>query len=181
MNKLNQKCTSLKGYNPAYIGQRNDVLELIPKNTSKILDVGCSIGELGKQIKRRFNTEVTGIEIDPDMASIARKKYDRVIVEDIEKLNLHRNFKENYFDCIILSDILEHLKEPWTLLNNLKNFLTIGGILISSIPNIRHYTSIANLLFMGNWPNRERGIHDINHIRFFTLRSIKEMLKKTIE
>ena len=54
----------------AYIGPRNDILELIPNNISKILDVGCSIGVLGKQIKQKNYAEVTGIEIDPNMAFV---------------------------------------------------------------------------------------------------------------
>jgi methionine biosynthesis protein MetW len=179
MNTLNQKNKLLNKYNPAYIGPRNDILELIPNNISKILDVGCSIGELGKKIKQRNFAEVTGIEIDPNMAAIAKEKLDRVIIEDIERLDLFKKFKVNYFDCIILSDVLEHLKEPWTTLKNLTKILNVGGTIISSIPNIRHYATIGNLIFMGNWPYRDRGIHDINHLRFFTLKTIKEMFDNT--
>jgi methionine biosynthesis protein MetW len=166
-------------YNPSYIGPRNDILGLIPNNASKILDVGCSIGEIGKKIKKNKVAEVTGIEIEPNMAELAKIHLDRVIVEDIECLDLLKNFKINYFDCIILSDVLEHLKEPWTILKSLKKILRIDGTMISSIPNIRHYGTIANLVFKGNWPHRERGIHDINHLRFFTLKTIKELFNNT--
>lgn len=165
----------LTKFNPAYIGMRNDILRLIPANISKILDVGCSIGALGKQIKENSVTEVTGIEIDPVMGAIAEKNLDKVLIGDIERLDLSEYFDIAYFDCIILSDIIEHLKEPWIALGNLTKILNEGGTIISSIPNISHYTTLVNLIFRGYWPYRDRGIHDINHLRFFTLKNIKEL------
>jgi hypothetical protein len=74
---------------------------------------------------------------------------------------------------------LEHLKDPWTVLKGTTNFLTNSGFVIISIPNVRRYTTIFNLLFRGNWPYRERGIHDKNHLRFFTFKNIKKMLLYT--
>jgi len=88
-----------------------------------------------------------------------------------------KGFAPNYFDCIIFADILEHLKDPLVLLKNATSFLSDGGVIIASIPNIRHHTTIINLLFKGYWPYRERGIHDKTHLRFFTLKNIKEMIE----
>ena len=162
--------------NPSYIGRRDDILCLIPNNINKVLDVGCSIGVLGEQIKRRNNNvEVIGIETDEKMAKVAKEKMDRVIMGDIERINLTDYFTPNYFDCIIFADVLEHLKDPWVVLKGTTNFLTDSGFVIISIPNVRHYTTIFNLLFRGNWPYRERGIHDKNHLRFFTFKNIQKM------
>ena len=71
---------------------------------------------------------------------------------------------------------MEHLKDPWAVLKNVTNFLTDNGFIITSIPNVRHYITIFNLLFRGNWPYRERSIHDKNHLRFFAFKNIKKML-----
>jgi len=164
------------GFNPSYIGSREDVLNLIPNNVRRVLDVGCSIGILGEELKQRFGAEVVGVELDEQMAKIAKEKLDKVIIGDIEKINLADYFAPNYFDCIIFADILEHLKDPWGVLKNATSFLSDGGVIVASIPNIRHYTTITNLLFKGYWPYRERGIHDKTHLRFFTLKNIKEMI-----
>jgi len=165
------------GINPSYIGRRDDILSLIPDSINKVLDVGCSIGALGEQVKRRNNNvEVIGIETDEQMAKAAKEKIDRVIMADIERINLTDYFTPNYFDCIIFADVLEHLKDPWAILKNVTNLLTDSGFVIISIPNVRHYTTIFNLLFRGYWPYRERGIHDKNHLRFFTFKNIKKML-----
>lgn len=170
--KINQK-----GFNPSYIGPREDVLSLIPNNVRKVLDVGCSIGALGEQIKKKFGAEVVGIEIDKQMARVAKKKLDKVIVGDLDKIDLDDYLKAGYFDCLIFADVLEHLKDPWYVLKKSLKFLTDGGVVIASIPNIRHYSTLINLLFWGYWPYRERGIHDKTHLRFFTLKNIRELFQ----
>ncbi|CAB3289259.1 conserved protein of unknown function [Methanocaldococcus lauensis] len=167
-----------KNFNQSYIGYRKDILSIIPKNVKKVLDVGCSVGALGELLKKSNNEiEVVGIEIDEHMAQIAKDKLDKVIVGDIEELDLSKFFDLNYFDCIILADVLEHLKNPWDVLKNLTNYLNKNGVIITSIPNIRHYTTILSLIFKGYWPYRERGIHDRTHLRFFTLKNIKELFE----
>ena len=164
-------------FHSSYIGLRNDLLELIPYNVKKVLDVGCSIGTLGEQIKQRNRTEVVGIELNEQMGKIAKKKLDKVIIGDIDKINLSDYLASNYFDCIIFADILEHLKSPWNVLKGATVFLGDDGIIIASIPNVGHIDTIFNLLFKGYWPYRERGIHDKTHLRFFTLKNIREMFQ----
>ena len=96
------------------IGIRNDILTLIPDNISNVLDIGCSTGASGEQIKRKNNNvKVVDIEFDEAMAKIAQEKLYKVIVKNIENISLEDYFSLNYFDCIIFSDILEHLKDPW--------------------------------------------------------------------
>lgn len=165
-------------FNPLYIGKRDDILNLIPDNVNKVLDIGCSIGSLGEGIKYRNNhAEITGIEIDEKMAEISKEKLDRVISNDIEKIDFKEYFIPNYFECIIFADILEHIKNPWNVLKKIRDYLNNEGIIIASIPNVKHYTTIINLLFRGYWPYRERGIHDRTHLKFFTLKNIKTMFK----
>ena len=120
---------------------------------------------------------MVGIELNEKMAAIAAEKLDQVITGDIEKIDLNDYFYPSYFDCIIFADILEHLKDPWSVLRKSVKFLADEGIIVASIPNVRHYTTILSLAFGGYWPYRERGIHDRTHLRFFTLRNIKEMFQ----
>jgi len=171
--------TELKSidFNLSYLSLRRDILSLIPDNLERVLDIGCSTGTVGEAIKQRSNAEVVGIEIEEQMAEVAKEKLDEVIVGDIEKINLADHFSANCFDCIIFADTLEHLKNPWDVLKNATGLLSDNGVIIASIPNVRHYTTIANLLFRAYWPYRERGIHDKTHLRFFTLKNIRELLR----
>lgn len=167
----------MNNFNHSYIGRRDDILNLIPENVSKVLDIGCSVGTLGEQIKQKSGSKVIGIELNKQAAKLAKKKLDKVIIEDLNKINLEKHFKAKYFDCIIFGDVLEHLKDPWSILKQSTTYLNKDGIVIASIPNVRHFTTIINLLFNGYWPYRERGIHDKTHLRFFTLNNIKELFK----
>jgi len=164
-------------FNPSYVGQRDDILKLLPGNAKKVLDLGCSTGILGEHIKQKNSAEVVGIEANEQMARIAEKKLDKVIIGNIQKIELEDLLLPNYFDCIIFADILEHLKDPWSVLKKCERFLDHNGVIIASVPNIRHHNTIINLVFKGYWPYRERGIHDKTHLRFFTLKNIKEMFR----
>lgn len=164
-------------FNPLYTGLRDDIADLIPCDSKKILDLGCGVGTLGENIKRDNDAEIIGVELDRMMAEIARKKLDRVIVGDVERIRLEDHLSPDYFDCIVFADILEHLKEPWSVLKGTTKFLRDEGIIIASIPNIRHYATILDLAIKGYWPYTERGIHDRTHLRFFTLTNIEEMFQ----
>ena len=161
----------------SYIGPRSDIIKLIPNKVGRVLDIGCSIGELGRDLKGKRRVEVVGIELNERMTAIAAEKLDQVITGDIEKIDLNDYFYPDYFGCIIFADILEHLKDPWGVLRKSVKFLADEGIIVASIPNVRHYTTILSLAFAGFWPYRERGIHDRTHLRFFTLRNITEMFE----
>ena len=106
------------------------------------------------------------------MAKVPKEKIDKVIVGNIERINLTDYFTPYYFYCIIFADVLEHLKDPWTVLKGTINFFDSGFVIIS-ILNIRYYTTIINLV-KGYWPYRERGLHDKTHLRFFTFKNIKK-------
>jgi 2-polyprenyl-3-methyl-5-hydroxy-6-metoxy-1,4-benzoquinol methylase len=98
-----------------------------------------------------------------------------VITGDIEDLNL--DFPEGYFDCILCADVLEHTKNPWEVLRKLYGYLDDEGILIASIPNIRHIVPILKILF-DRFEYEESGILDKTHLRFFTLHTMKQMFEE---
>ena len=163
-------------FNEAYIGKRNDILKKIPNNVEFILDIGCSVGTLGRQIKNRNKCHITGIELSKKMGDEAAKYLDDVIIGDVEESVLD-DISSNKFECIILADIVEYLNDPWKLIIDCHRILKKDGIIIASIPNIKHFSTIYNLIIKGYWPYRERGIHDKTHLRFFTLKNIKELFK----
>ncbi len=154
---------------------RPDFLSLIPKSAKKILDIGCDKGIFGKQLKQLHNEiEIVGVEKDRDKYNIATKNLDNVILGDIEEIKLP--FKENYFDCIVTGDVLEHLVNPWKTLENLRYFLKKDGFFISSVPNVRYYKVLIKL-FRGRWDYTDQGVLDKTHLRFFALDNIKQMFQ----
>lgn len=157
-----------------YVEERRDLINLIPKDSKNILDVGCGQGFLGKALKKaKKHITIWGIEIDPENSKIAAKNLDYCYVGDVEEINL-RNFNLPIFDCLIFADILEHLKDPWKVLKKFRDYLDPRGRVICSIPNIRHYKVIKDLL-RNRWFYREEGIMDEDHLRFFSMGTIKRM------
>lgn len=141
------------------------------------LDVGCAAGLLGKAIKNcRKDAEIYGIEFNPEYARQAEHYLNGVVCGDVEKIDLQSIGKK--FDCIIYADILEHLKDPWTILRTHRSFLTREGSIAVSIPNIQFIGILLSLLF-GNWNYTESGILDKTHLRFFTKKTLRKLMDDT--
>jgi len=160
-----------------YENPRREFLEFISPEMECILDVGCAKGYLARSIKEiNPRCKIFGIELNFDMAKIASLYMDKVILGDAEKIDLRdEGFEEKSFDCIIYGDILEHLRDPWSVIYQHKKFLKDDGIIIASIPNVRNSEVIRSLVEKGRWIYKEEGILDSDHIRFFTLKDIKHM------
>jgi 2-polyprenyl-3-methyl-5-hydroxy-6-metoxy-1,4-benzoquinol methylase len=158
--------------NGYFCQERRDVETLIPNGTNKILDVGCGEGILGRRLLEKGASEVVGIEFFPDACERAEKNMTGVICGDIEKIDLP--FDEGYFDCLIVADILEHLKDPLSTLKKLRKHLSDSGVVVASIPNVR-YHGIINMLVEGHWKYEDHGILDKTHLRFFTRKEIERL------
>ena len=151
---------------------RTDLLPLISTDAKSIIELGCGEAALGAAIKQRQKCRVVGVEIDPHAAAIARKRIDEVYCGDIR--HIVEILKEK-FDCIVGSEIVEHVDDPWTLLAELHAIATPGGKLILSVPNIAHASIVGDLL-QGRLDYTYIGLTCVGHLRFFTRRSIEEML-----
>ncbi len=149
-----------------YEQDRSELLDLMPQiKDAKILDVGCGAGKLGKLLKEHGCGEVHGIEVVQTAAKKAMEFYDAIYTVDIEKGI--SDIENEYFDIIICADVLEHLKDPWTVLSDLKTYLRSNGAFIASIPNVRCGKVIGRLL-SGEFGYDNEGILDKTHLRFFT-------------
>jgi 2-polyprenyl-3-methyl-5-hydroxy-6-metoxy-1,4-benzoquinol methylase len=115
---------------------------------------------------------VWGVEINPAAAEEAARHLDKVFLIDVEKAE--DPFGEARFDCIVIADVLEHLKDPWSLLRKMAGYLAPGGKVICSVPNIGHYKAVKDIL-RDRWLYREEGLLDIDHLRFFTFSTVKHM------
>ncbi|MGA9380414.1 MAG: class I SAM-dependent methyltransferase, partial [Phormidium sp.] len=149
--------------------ERHEMLKYVPEKACNILDVGCGCGNFGRLLKEKRPVKVWGVEFNEDAATLAAQKLDQVICGSF---NSSLNLPKNEFDCIIFNDVLEHLVDPFTALIYAKYLLREGGLVVASIPNIRHFDTIWDLLVNKNWQYTDSGILDRTHLRFFTQRSI---------
>jgi 2-polyprenyl-3-methyl-5-hydroxy-6-metoxy-1,4-benzoquinol methylase len=153
---------------------RPELLELVPPTARRVLEVGCGAGKLGESIKLRQDAEVVGIELVPEAAERARDRLDEVHLGDAETLPL--DFTDEPFDCVVCGDVLEHMREPETFLRRVRGWLEPDGVLVASIPNVRHH-SIVSALLEGNWTYEPAGLLDETHLRFFTRSDILDLFE----
>lgn len=153
------------------------IFNIIPEGT-KVLDVGCATGLLGKKLRQEKNPEfLAGIEKDLKMAGAARRIYDKVIVIDLEEIK-SLPFERKYFDVIVCGDVLEHLGDPLHVLKNLSQYLSERGFFLISVPNVAFASIRLSLLFGKFDYNPKGGILDESHLRFFTRKSLIDLLEK---
>ncbi len=158
-----------------YRKERGEVIDRIPAGANRILDIGCGKGTMGRGIRTRWGeVHLVGIERDPSRAFEARAYYDRVIEADAGAWI--PDFEDESFDAIILADVLEHVENPSALLRRYVPYLASHGVLVLSVPNIR-YHEVLEELAQGRFDYQEQGILDRSHLRFFTRKSLVELLE----
>jgi SAM-dependent methyltransferase len=165
------------GYYDRVRGELLDMIEVAPRN---VLDVGCGGGATDAELKRRFpDAAVMGIEAVPAAAERAEARLDRVIRADAETLDFGAaGITAGTFDLIIVADVLEHMYDPWHVLEKLAAFLAPDGRVLASIPNVRNLWLLEKIV-RGGFDYRDEGLLDITHIRFFTLAEMRAMFADT--
>jgi ubiquinone/menaquinone biosynthesis C-methylase UbiE len=143
-----------------------DLISRIPLTARTVLDVGCGTGSMATEFRRRNPSVVWfAIEKDPEAARIAATRVHHLAQVDLDETPLP--FGDQQFDCIIYGDVLEHLKDPWSLLALQAKLLTDGGIVLICMPNVEHWSFAARLLG-GGWQYDPSGLFDQTHLRWFT-------------
>src|SRR6185437_10785344 len=103
----------------------------------RVLELGPAAGHMTRVLRDRGCT-VVGVEVDPDMAKLAAEFAERVIVGNLDQLDLDAELGSERFDVILAADVLEHLADPLTALRRLRAFLAPDGYFVISLPNIAH-------------------------------------------
>jgi SAM-dependent methyltransferase len=167
----------------SYLERPNEVLlslldrYVLHDNTeARILDVGCGAGANARAIRGRHpQVRLIGVEPNEHAAHLAREVFH----------HLHHGDAASYlagaggdaFDAIVLSDVLEHVPDPVLFLREL-----VGA------PALRNASWIISVPNYGVWYNRLRtlagsfdygwsGLYDRTHLRFYTRRTIGELLR----
>lgn len=153
------------------------IVELVGTG-KRVLDVGCATGYLANVLARR-GCKVVGIEVDPDAARCAEEVCEKVLVGDVEEMDLESQLEGDAFDVIVFGDVLEHLKYPTRALKQLEPFLRDEGHVVASIPNVAHGSVRLALLLRGEFRYRRLGLMDDTHLRFFTRESVERLLEDT--
>lgn len=151
---------------------RQEMLQFLPRSPKRILDVGCGEGEFGLQLIKLYNAEVWGVEPNRAAAHKAKDSLFHVINSNFEE---GIEIPQNYFDCIVFNDVIEHMLFPEVALNLSSKFLSkeSHSVLVASIPNFRYIKNIYEILIQKDFRYKGHGILDATHYKFFTENSIR--------
>lgn len=167
----------MPGVTSRYTGDRPDLLRFVPRGGSSALDVGCGAGGFAVHLRSRGYGRVTGIEPDAGRSELARDSVDRVIHSTIEDA-LERDLAGDRFDLIVVSDVLEHLVDPWTVTGRLTECLTRGGRMLLSVPNVGSLEVVKQLVRHGDWRYDDSGMFDRTHLRWFGRSTLRALLDR---
>ncbi len=145
-------------------------------NNSKILDIGSGNGILAEILKKTHdNLIIDGIETNKHAAEIAKKFYRNFYYGDFQKIK-DKIHNENY-DFIVLADVIEHVDNPLSFLQDLRSCVHAKTKIILSIPNVA-FGSVRINLMNGRFDYVDSGLLEKTHLRFFTQKTIKNMVRE---
>jgi len=157
-----------------YDKARPEMIGFIPLSCRRALDVGCAGGAFGALLKKTRGIEVWGVEAVESAAAEAASKLDKVVHG---LFHPDTQLPQSHFDCIIFNDVIEHILDPAPVLQYAAQLLAPGGVVVASIPNIRHFPTVWHLVMRGEWKYRDWGTLDKTHLRFYTRSSIEELFR----
>jgi 2-polyprenyl-3-methyl-5-hydroxy-6-metoxy-1,4-benzoquinol methylase len=161
-----------------YDNYRQDILPLMPDHVSRVLEIGCGTGNTLAYLKANGYCDwICGVELFPDAASQAVTKLDRLYQTNIEERELP--IESGSIDLILCLDVLEHLVDPHQVVAYLDHLLVPGGVIIASIPNVRHKSVVMPLVFKNQWNYIDGGVLDHTHLRFFVKDTAIDLMRSS--
>ena len=136
----------------------------------RVLDLGCSDGHLAERL-HHLGCHVTGVDLVAHNG--VKERVDRFVQADLER-GVPPEVGTS-FDVVLAADVLEHVRSPHRILQDVRPLLAPGGSLLVSVPNIGHWYPRARVA-VGRFDYDRRGILDQDHVRFFTRRSFERLV-----
>ncbi|MBQ6137465.1 MAG: class I SAM-dependent methyltransferase [Kiritimatiellae bacterium] len=159
--------------NGYYHNYRREVLDIVPKGACRILEIGCAAGCF--RLNFGDGVEYWGVEPVEDAAEEARTRGIKVFAGTYD--SVCGQLPDEYFDVVVCNDVIEHMPNPDEFLVSVKGKLAPGGVLVGSVPNVRFWGNMVNLLIRRDWKYEDSGVLDKTHLRFFTRKSLKRLLE----
>ena len=142
--------TTAPGYEhkaDAYFGGvRSDFLALLQnEGAGNVLEIGCGTGDTGAAaLARGLAHSYIGVEIAAQAASVARTRLTEVLEGDVERMALP--WPDQHFDAVLMSEVLEHLVDPWTLVKRVAEKLKPGALVLASSPNVAQIAILRGII-----------------------------------
>jgi len=158
---------------------RSDVFDIIADCAGRVLDLGGGVGATGAALKSAHGA--TFVVVADQVAGDTADGVDVAVSGNLEDPVFLRTLLEDHgpFDTILCLDVLEHLRDPWSTVEELHKGLALNGVVVASIPNVNHHSLVLPLVLRGRYELQDAGLLDRTHLRWFTKASAVEMMTKS--
>jgi tRNA A58 N-methylase Trm61 len=145
---------------------RIEVFPALPDHVGRVLDFGGGIGATSAALKSAGRASHVVVA---DQVKSHLKEVDRTYVGNLEDESFIKELiaEAGPFDTILTLDVLEHLRDPWRIVQLLHDGLVSNGAIVASIPNVNCHRLVLPLVLHGRWTLTDSGILDRTHIRWF--------------
>lgn len=141
------------------------------RQNSTVIDIGCGPGFMAEALAKKG---VRTVSIDRQIQPMTSRHSWKCVEADVDEYGFDDDFGK--VDCILVLDIIEHLKSPERLLVTLrKRYSRDCPALVITTGNIAFLPLRLSLLFAGFHYGR-RGVLDMDHTRLFTFSSLARTL-----
>lgn len=150
------------------------LLRRVPTEPGTVLELGPGPGAMTRVLLARGH-RVTVVENDPQALEVLRTLDVEIIAANLDGTDWVDALAGRTFDNVLACDVLEHLRKPEEVLLRLPRLVAPMGRLLVSVPNIA-YAGVVAAMRNGVFDYSDKGQLDRTHVRFFTRRSIEQML-----
>lgn len=164
-------------YNKYPVIANGNLINFFKSNNKKeefcLLEVGCNAGQNLKALYEIYpKAEYHGVDISYEAIEQAKDNFFKGYYYTFNVENPPSFFNDHKYDYILCPDVLEHLTNPKETVKYLRTILKPDGCIIANIPNLMHWTVMANLLIYGNFTYTDIGLLDYDHKHLFTYNEI---------
>ncbi|NJM34393.1 MAG: class I SAM-dependent methyltransferase [Rhodomicrobium sp.] len=153
------------------------VIRMVGAN-KKVLEIGAGSGAITKHLVRTNGCAVTALEINPKSRAKLQSYTDDIYALDLNDPSwASEAAASGPFDCVVAADVLEHLYDPWAVLDGMASLLAPDGSIVLSLPHAGH-SAILACLMQEDFEYREWGLLDKTHIRFFGINNIEALYER---
>ena len=158
--------------------ERNPPLLKLFKPGEKVLDVGCGDGAVAHYLSGKLNLNMVGVDFS--ITALERAKHRRI---DVVQTNIDQSlpFQAKTFDTVFFGDVIEHIYNPQTALQEIHRIIKPSGHLVLSCPNMAYWRYRLHYLLTGMFPETEwieQELWQSQHIRFFNQKLLYKLLNQ---
>jgi SAM-dependent methyltransferase len=164
---------------PRTFGIRAEILARIPPGAGRLLDVGCGGGETAVEAKRLHRgLTAEGVDRDGGPRDFSRGELDAFHSGEALAALGALAARGETFDVLLFADVLEHCEDPFLVLEAGRRLCAPGATVIVSVPNAAAAPIVEDLV-RGRFDPVGAGPEDAGHLRWFTRRSLRELLEES--